>query len=157
MSLKKTEISSAVKFLVAIAVMLFISSGCKSSGKVSDSHFVYTICGQELSGNDLSFCFKNCSSETVKSITVVVGFKNAQYDDDFAEIPLYEKKIPLTCCPGNKNDVTVNLEDFLMQSDFFSDEDNTAEDFFYIERIYAKEIVYENDLLWNDPYGSWCF
>lgn len=142
-------------FLISATIVLTFS--CTTLNRPDRSRFVYTIRKPELHQNTLSFSFKNCSTETVSEVTVTVELMAKNIDDEFSEIPQFRKRLKLSLESSEEMFISISIEDFLKEQALDLEEEQTAEDYFDIERIYAEEIAYKNDLLWTDIYGNWCF
>lgn len=145
--------------LILILLSLFLNlTGCKTSGTAKTSGYVYSIKNAEVRGSNINFTFTNHGYERIKNFSVFITFGTNSLETGVLEIPFIEKKFE--CCLERleSDDFEINLEDY----NYPVDENNDFIDLlmagdFYMERIYAKEITFDGDLLWCDKYGNWSF
>lgn len=150
-----------MKHLIAITTSLalvLILIGCSTSDKSKTTGFVYSIKNAEVRGNFLNFTLKNYNNCSLKKITVYIQLGIQNQDSDFSEIPAIEKTFDCNLDYLEKTDFTISLSEYGL----FMDKENELSDLLYsgdiyIKRIYAKEITFDDDLLWYDKYGNWCF
>lgn len=150
-----------MKHLTAITTslaLLFILAGCRTSDKSKTAGLVYSIKNAEVRGNFLNFTLKNHSNRLLKKVTVYIKLGLQNQESDFSEIPAIEKTFECNLDHLEITDFSIGLSEY----DLFMDKENELSDLLssgdiYIKRIYAKEITFDDDLLWYDKYGNWCF
>lgn len=145
--------------IAAISLLILILSGCRTTAHSPSSRFVYSIRDAELRGTGMEFSFVNHSSRTVKNFTLYI--KLAAYDTDGSsfEISPVEKKIICNIESLEKADISFDIKELCLSANDFSEdiEELFNEGNVYVQRIYAKEITFDGDLLWYDKYGNWSF
>lgn len=154
-------------FLFFLAASMFY--GCKSTGTTLNSvsgGFVYSLRNVELKDEQLLFSFKNCSKNKIKSFTVYCEFSDYASGDENIDTCGLEKTFTVDILPGERMDFSIELKTFEKLETEYEDflEKLDCENI-YVDRIYAKEIVFEtinednskSNLFWKDPYGSWYF
>lgn len=139
-------------------VLLLVLAGCRTSDKSKTAGFVYSIKNAEVRGNFLNFTLKNHNNRSLRKATVYIQLGIQNQESDFSEIPAIEKTFECNLNHLEKTDFSICLSEY----DLFMDKENELSDLLtsgdiYIKRIYAEEITFDNDLLWYDKYGNWCF
>ncbi|MBQ0002418.1 MAG: hypothetical protein KBT21_02660 [Treponema sp.] len=136
--------------------ILFFPVSCIS---INPEKLVYSLTGYEINREELSFSVKNTGTFAFSDFIIYVEFYNTGSSNDDSEIIILQKKINCSLESGLTDDFTINL---LQDSDLFemtqSESDATFdENSISIQKIYIKEINFENGTKFSDCYGSWSF
>lgn len=148
--------NSAFSVLVKLFFVVFLISAflmnysCKTT---SDLKCPYEISGEmeifneKVSGNAFKFSFENKSEKIVKNFVVVFSFYDSDgepcfYDRDFLEFRICREIFPY------------NAEEFVIPLDSFIESQSETE--FFVDYVYAKEIVYEDEVF-EDPFGRFLY
>lgn len=144
------------KIIIFICGILFLQTACKTTGS---EKLVYSIKNYELNEDQLSFTLKSTSSKTISEFCLYVEYCNTDYSNEEADFFVTEKKFSCSLENGETEDFSFKL--FEDENLFTMDEDELtnaiSEDSIFIQRIYLKEITFEDSSHFIDKYGSWSF
>lgn len=145
-----------ISFLKLCSAFLLLLAGC-ASGKISG--FVYSLKNYEIKNCGIEFSVKNMALKKIKSFKVYVELNAGDFSEDFSARHQIEKEffseiesketenfsIDITELAVQINDLLENSGDFNLETDI------------YVNRIFLTEIKYEDNHVWTDKYGTFCF
>lgn len=146
------------KHFIFLSLLFCVITSCKSTMRQPSSHFVYSISEEEISDSKLNFLLTNFASSKIKSFVVLVNLE-ASTSDGSTEHLSFEKEFNFELESLEKENFSVDLRDIgLTVEDFENDfSELLAEDSVYLEQIYVSKIVFDDETVFTDKYGTWSF
>lgn len=143
---------------VTVLQLAVLTSGCVS---LSKKHMVYSIKELHIADRMLKFRIKNISMRDIKSFTVRAEVSISGLEDCLVLEKTFDEKSDGFIEHGLENDYILEIEGFDTTDealeDFedicYGDEDEGG----YINSFFISEIVFSDDTVWTDRYGTWAF
>ncbi|MGN0739521.1 MAG: hypothetical protein ACI4LX_05060 [Treponema sp.] len=144
-----------LKFCFSLLV-LFLFAGCVSG---NGSGFVYSIKNCEIKNCGIEFSVKNMSLKKIKSFKVHAELNADDFSDEFSARHQIEKEFSSEIESKETADFSIDITELAAQITTLleNSDDFDLETGIYVNRIFLTEIKYEDNQVWTDKYGTFCF